>query len=286
MIVRRITDTVDQFRKPEYTGENRCMPCTVVNAVIAVVLAFTAVGLFGSNIGWSVGLGMGAIVLGLAGGSIYFRGYLIPGTPTLTKTYFPDWVLRKFDKVPRTQAAVSADEDLDVETVLTRADVIEPCQTEDDLCLTEDFRAAWSDRIDVVRSEEASRSDLAEILGVEPNTLTFEEFGDAFVARVDGTRAGQWESRGAFLADVAAATLLEGCLSGWRALTLRQQSQILYGLRLFLEECPECTGTVAVREDTVESCCRSIDIVAVVCEECGTRMIEVDHPADGTQSVA
>ena len=83
---------------------------------------------------------------------------------------------------------------------------------------------------------------------------------------------------------MAAATELGDRLDGWQTLGLRQQSQLLYALRLFLEECPECTGAVTMEEDTVESCCRSMDIVAVSCQECGARIFETDHPGDVAQA--
>ena len=281
-----VTDMIDRFRQPEYTGENRCMPCTVVNSAIAVVIAAAIGGVVTTTAGVAPGIGVGGIVLGVSVASIALRGYLIPGTPTLTKRYFPDWLLGRFDKELRARAEVSADEDLDVETVLMRADAVEPCEDVDDLCLTDSFRTRWSDRIGTVRSEETSRAELARLLGVEVDELTFEEFGEAFVARADGTRVGQWESRGAFLADVAAATELETRLDGWQMLGLQHQSQLLYALRLFLEECPECAGAVALEEDTVESCCRSIDIVAVSCQDCGARMFETNHPGDAARTTA
>jgi hypothetical protein len=277
-------EAVDRFRHPEYTGENRCTPCTVLNSVIAVVVALAVGVALGTSGGPAVGLVGATVVLGVSAASIALRGYLVPGTPTLTKTYVPAWVLRTFDKEPATRAEVSVDDDLDVETVLVDAEALEPCADEDDLCLTTEFRRAWNDRIDIVRSAETSRAELAETLGVDADEVTFEPFDDAFVARVDETRAGRWESRGAFLADVAAATELDRRLSGWQALGLREQSQILYGLRLFIEECPECDGLVAVEEDTAESCCRSVDIVAVSCQECGARVFEANHP--GTIGVA
>ena len=275
-----VIDVVDQFRRPEYTGESRCTPCAVVNSGIAVIVAVVIGGVVGANAGKTVGTGVGILLLGVSAVSIALRGYLVPGTPTLTKKYFPDWLLRRFDKVPRANAEVSADEDLDIETILMRAEAVKPCENADDLCLTEEFRTAWNDRIDRVRSKEASRAELADILDIEADNLTFEEFGEAFVAHTDEVQVGQWESRGAFLADVAAATELEIRLDGWQTLHLQQQSQLLYALRLFLEECPECAGTVAIEEDTVESCCRSVDIVAVSCQECGVRIFEANHPSD------
>ena len=31
-------DALDRVRQPEYVGENRCLPCTVTNLVIAAIL--------------------------------------------------------------------------------------------------------------------------------------------------------------------------------------------------------------------------------------------------------
>ena len=81
--------TLDRVRQPEYTGENRCVPCTVANLAIAAVL--TAGLAFASVPG-------AAVFAVFAVGSIWLRGYLVPKTPELTKRYFPDWLLAKFDK--------------------------------------------------------------------------------------------------------------------------------------------------------------------------------------------
>jgi hypothetical protein len=98
----------NQLRQPAYTGDNRCLPCTAVNIVIAVV-----VSAFASIV--SPVLGVGVFVLSLV--AIYVRGYLVPGTPTLTKRYFPERVLRWFDKE---STALVADETtgIDPEQVL------------------------------------------------------------------------------------------------------------------------------------------------------------------------
>ncbi|MGM0604445.1 MAG: hypothetical protein ACQETB_02105, partial [Halobacteriota archaeon] len=54
----------NRLRQPEYTGVNRCTPCTIVNTVFALLLA-AAVSIV------SVGLGIVAVVL--SAGAIYFR---------------------------------------------------------------------------------------------------------------------------------------------------------------------------------------------------------------------
>lgn len=78
------------LRQPEYTGENRCPPCTVVNAVIAAVGSVT-VGVVASPVAGAVALAVGAA-------AIWLRGYLVPYTPQLTKRYLPERVLAWFGK--------------------------------------------------------------------------------------------------------------------------------------------------------------------------------------------
>lgn len=86
-----VRDVLEEFGRPEYTGENRCVPCTVVNLVIAAAVAVVlgrrnrALGLFA--------FGASVVVIAL-------RGYLVPGTPTLTKRYLPPRLLRWFGKEP------------------------------------------------------------------------------------------------------------------------------------------------------------------------------------------
>src|SRR6056297_2692903 len=84
-------DVVDDLRQPKYTGENRCEPCTVLNLSIAAVGS--------SLIARKSRLG-GLLAIGISIALIYLRGYLGPGTPTLTKHYLPSAVLRWFGKDP------------------------------------------------------------------------------------------------------------------------------------------------------------------------------------------
>ena len=260
-------DVLDTFRQPEYTGDNRCIPCTVVNVAIAAVLAALIAT-------WSIPVGAGAFVLFVL--SIYLKGYLIPGTPTLTKRYFPDSVLRLFDKEPTAETPPPTDEELDLEGILQSVDALEPCEYGDDLCLTESFEAAWFERIAELKRSDTTRTDLARILDIDEADLEVADHGDAFVARLEGRRIGQWESRAAFLADMAAANELRERYPGWTDFEVPKRSRILQGLRIFLEECPTCGGPVALEEDVVESCCRSIDVIAATCGDCGARLFEAE----------
>lgn len=259
------SDVLSRLRQPEYTGENRCVPCTVTNVFIAAVLA-GALALVSPPL---------AVVFAVfAVGSIWLRGYLVPKTPELTKRYFPDWVLAKFDKAP---AAPEPPSDFDPEEVLLEAGVVEPCAEADDLCLTDDFESAWWNRIDALENEDTLRDELADQLDLDPETVTFDTYGDAFIAHSDETQIGQWESRAALLADLAAAKELPGWVEYWPSLPSTQRSQLLGGLRVFVTECPTCGGDVTADTEVVESCCRSTTVVAVGCEDCGDRLLEVPH---------
>lgn len=269
---------LDAVRQPEYTGENRCTPCTLVNAGIAGVLAvLVAVGLPLGPTGSAVA---GGTVLLVSAAAIALRGYLVPGTPWLTRTYFPDWVLRYFD-----HAKLAPEVDVEPVAVLDAADAVTECEDVDDLCLTEDFRAAWYGRMDDLRGTDASRQTLASMLDLPADGVDLEDHGGAYVALADGGgasgrwRVGQWESSGAFLADMAGAAALEERVAGWTELEAAARGRVLNGLRVFLDECPSCGGPVDFGEETVESCCRSKEVVAVTCRDCGDRLFEADQPA-------
>jgi hypothetical protein len=80
-------DLLERLEQPEYTGENRCGACTAVNLLLAAALA----ALLGRR---NRALGLLAFVGGAA--LVYLRGYLVPGTPELTKAYLPPSVLALF----------------------------------------------------------------------------------------------------------------------------------------------------------------------------------------------
>ncbi|WP_255151221.1 hypothetical protein [Halorarius halobius] len=275
------TPVVDRLRQPEYTGENRCTPCTAVNIVLAVCLSAAA------GYAWSLAVGPWWWVafwgvFGVSVAAIWLRGYLVPGTPELTKRYFPDWLLAYFDKGPQASGGLAAGAsdgdlrtDVDPESLLLSAGVVEPCAQEDDLCLTEAFRAAWHDRMADLRAADADRAALADQLDIDPGSLRFEEHDSGFEAFDGDRRLGQWESRAALIADLAAAAELPQHVDDWDRLAVSAKAQVLGGLRVFLETCPTCEGQVTAGTEVVESCCRSHEVVAVGCRDCDARLLEV-----------
>jgi hypothetical protein len=270
---------IDRVRRPEYTGENRCTPCTIANSAIAVVCS-AALGV----VLWVAGVTPVVVALATVGlftasaGAIWLRGYLLPGTPELTKRYLPDPVLARFDKLPEEVEvdADKSDDGVDPEVYLQAAGAVEECATVDDLCLSRGFRGDWNHRTRSAREEDVGPDAVVDALGLSMAGEAAElvEFGEAVVLERDGRQVGKWESRAALVADVAAAAVFADRSDEWEHLDAFERSAVLRGLRIFAESCPLCDGTVDLGEETVESCCRSYDVVAVACSDCDSRLFE------------
>ncbi|MEF8801481.1 MAG: hypothetical protein V5A38_13340 [Halolamina sp.] len=298
-----VPEALEQYRQPEYTGENRCLPCTAVNVAIALLLSA-----FASFIGTPV---LGLLVLGGSLLSIYLRGYLIPGTPELTKAYLPDWVLATFDKAERppfepepdlseasedpaaadsgaadttatgkpasTETDGPADEALiDPETLLFEVDAIRETGDSEDIELTDAFADSLLEGATELRDDEGERATaLAGLLGVEATDAIIEEeiHGPAFYAGEE--RLHRWPSEAALLADASAHRALAGRVQ-WETIAPAQRLGIARALRSFLSTCPVCGGAVGLTEETVSSCCRAWDVFAVRCKECEAHFLELE----------
>lgn len=259
---------IDRLRQPEYTGENRCVPCTVVNVVIAAVLA-AAIG----YLWWPAGLASFLVFLA----AIYVRGYLVPGTPTLTKRYLPDRVLRWFEKSPEVHTMGEADVEVDAERTLLELELVEFTPDGQDLQATSAFRERWrSEREALGEDRDRLLERLAGVLDGEPAEFTIITRGDGAVVQRNNRPVAQWESVAAMRADMAAVPVLADRHPEWDELSVEVQGRLLNGLRVFLEECPECGGEVGFSRDTVESCCREYEVVAMSCRTCESLLLEVE----------
>lgn len=264
---RSESSLLEQFKHPEYTGENRCTPCTIANVAIATV-ASGAIALYSPSVAASVFI--------LSAAAIYFRGYLVPYTPTMTKRYFPDRVLRWFEKQPESAWETEEEGLVDVEQTLASMNIVRPCESKNDLCLSEDFREEWQWRMSTLDNEEKQKTAIGSLLGVDYRNVSMATYGEAVVVRYDGRQVGQWESDAALLADIAADGILQAEQDEWRNLDPINRSRILNSLRMFLEQCPECGGPARLNQETVESCCREMEVAAVSCQECGVRLFEIE----------
>lgn len=268
---------IDRLREPEYTGENRCLPCTIVNVGIALVLG-AGIGYMGllASQNSAIAAGTGGMFLLAALAAISLRGYLVPYTPTLTKRYLPDRILRWFEHHEQ-ETEVDSLEDIDVEQLLVSLGVLGECDQQNDLCLTPSFQRRWRDRMERFREmdRESRHAAITELLELD-DEHTVEEYGNtAAIVMVDGTQVAQWESDAAFVADLAADELLREWTGRWSAFSIPERGQLLNSLRMFLQQCPTCDSPVTMGQDTVQSCCRSRDVVAVTCSKCDSRVFEV-----------
>ncbi|RLM53642.1 hypothetical protein DVK02_12380 [Halobellus sp. Atlit-31R] len=265
-----------RWRQPEYTGANRCLPCTVVNVALTALVA--------AGVG-SVSAPLGVVVAALGVAAIYFRGYLVPGTPTLTKRYLPESVLELFDghDAPEFALGAGASAVVDIERFLVDVGALDPCRGDEDLCLSPAFREAWYGRIDDRSADPADAVPaLLEDVGRD-RQVTTEQRQRAFVVMVDSAVVGRWESTAAFRADCAADAVLRDRSTTWATLTDETRLEVLGALRLWLDRCPDCGGPVSIDGETVESCCRSFKVVAATCDDCGTRVFEARLPAEELQ---
>lgn len=275
MLERNVTP---RLRRPEYTGDNRCLPCTGLNLLI-VLGASVLLQYWGEHV---IGLIVG--VLGLV--LIYARGYVVPGTPALTRRYLPASILAWFehDEVPagqpaETDGSTASSNQFNPEGALRDAGALRSCPNRDDLCLDEGFRRKWHAAMnDAVGDVQTGVESLIPESVNAPITVEFR--GETVVARVSETTIAQWPSRAAVVADIAGGSVLAETDAEWDDRDFANRTQLLGGLRLWLDRCSVCDGRLELGEEVVESCCRSIPVFAMTCTDCGARILEAPLPED------
>lgn len=274
MFPRPSVQRLTALRDPAHTGENRCTPCTVVNLVLAAVLTVAA---------GAVWLPLAALALLLSVTSIYFRGYLVPGTPTLTERYLPDRVLAWFGKTTEQSRTAHGERgprlttDLGAESRLRDAGVLEKTETDetDGTRLTPEFRTGWLDGLENL--ETASVADGVRATFGDDATTT--PVGGELTTVVDGERLIGWETDAALRADIAAAAVLTTRYDGWEELDGPDRQELLATLRAYLDRCPNCGSTVELTDSLIESCCRPAErTVTAQCVDCGATLLDVGEP--------
>ncbi|NGM70489.1 hypothetical protein G6M89_16015 [Natronolimnobius sp. AArcel1] len=212
---------------------------------------------------------------------IYLRGYLIPGTPTLTQRYVPQPVLNWFGKQPAVPAEDDStlepnpDGNASVESIL-ESFVVE-CEDVDDLCLEESFRADWREEMARLRRTDGGTARLASELGVEPARLETETTENRFAVAVDGTQVARWNSQPAYLADIAAIVVLGERDDDWATLEEAERSRTLATLRSFLEHCPACDQPLAAADESERFCCGGEQTLTLQCEACEVAVFRTTH---------
>ena len=263
----------DRIRRPEYTGDNRCLPCTAVNLGIASLIS-GVVAL--ASIPVAVALFVASML------AIYLRGYLVPGTPALTKRYLPESVAASVGEHP-------VDDTPEFETLEKlddhRENAVEPEQFLRDVGvfedgdkgrLTETFTA--SRRAALERRDRSAASDPGVVAGLfdDPDDISFED--RAYPAVNVDRRIRSWPSEAALLGDVVTDEALSATTDRWASVPIEQRLDILELLRQEYDACPACGGPLERSPDTVESCCGVFEVIAVRCLDCGDRLQEL-HPS-------
>ncbi|MFC6962313.1 hypothetical protein [Halocatena marina] len=257
----------ESVRRPEYTGANRCWPCTVANAGIVVgvgILAAIVTPLLSIFV-----VAVGVTILAL-------RGYVIPYTPRVAPRLLALLGLEAsfFSHTERTVGGIGGDS-VDGDTVIAALGEAGVLTGGEELALSPDFAHDWHNAIDDVDRE--SLADAVADAAVTPvQARRFDNDGRTWiiVTDEDGSVASErWLSRPIAIADVAAVRTLKETGVDTRIAVAAAAS-----LRLFLDECPDCGGRVV--ETTGDGCCGGFgpsgpDHV-LACEDCDQRLATLD----------
>ncbi|RDI72748.1 zinc finger-like domain-containing protein [Halopelagius longus] len=264
---------LDSVRRPEYTGEGRCWPCTAVNAFVVVVAA---------GVLSVLSVPVGVLALGVGTALVYLRGYVVPGTPAFAprlvaslglQSLFPhaDGEARRSDDL--------TDEEVDGEeliVVLLETGVLAEAP-DGALELSAEFAESWEREMAALR--EWSDEELAEIVA---DAAPFEASGEHAYGglSIEGPTRAVWLSRVHGIADAAAIRALAAA-----GVPERYRAYATTPLRMFVETCPDCGGDVV--ETTRSDCCGGSGSVydspideVLACEDCGAVVYRFDETVD------
>ena len=140
------------------------------------------------------------------------------------------------------------DQSTTVAEQLVTAGVLTAVGSGDDFALTDDFRDDWRRRTGNLRDRNRT-AYLAQFFEIDPDALSIETTPDgAVLVRKNRQRIGEWPSKVAIDADVAAFVTLQEWLPEWEELDGRTRDELVARLRLFLSSCPDCDGDLTVEE--------------------------------------
>lgn len=242
----------DTFRSPEYTGSNRCWPCTMFNIVI--------LGFITASIGYVV-RPLVAVPLAVVGGAVvWLRGYLFPGTPSVgayVVAHFPLKVFRS-ERLASTPDPIPTDTDIDpVYLINSLIDHSVMYEYGDKLQLAPAFREQWREEICDVRehSNDALASNLVDALPWVSGSEIIEREGQTWIVLSDESHRVEeeaWLTVVSATAELAAVRALGNYAPG-----MHHERRIVAAppLQSLLEHCPIC-GT-PIEETAVDSCCGS-----------------------------
>jgi len=262
--------TLAAVRRPEFTGENRCWPCTAVNVAVLAV-AVPAVARFRP---------LPAVVLAVLGvAGITLRGYVVPYTPRFAPAVAAalpgDWFGHGEDEGSLRDVG-DDDTPEDVLELLVAAGVVRV--DGDHLAIDEDVAEAWRERMRAADDDWSSMVAVAErdLPGVD--SARVERAGDETYVVVTGGSAA-WLRLPVAVAELAAVDVLAGT-----DLPAASRAVGAHALCAFLETCPVCCDDLV--EGAADDCCGHTlaepgadPPTVLACEPCGVTFYTLD---DGT----
>lgn len=301
---------LDSLRRPEHTGENRCLPCTAVNST----LVLAAAGLVGRR--WRPA---GAAVLAVGAAAIALRGYVVPYTPQFAPRLvdrLPIDFKGRADPSSDSFATVEIEDEADAADGVTHADESE-ARTGDP---STDGNAGLPDSDSLTALDADGQQvmvtllDAGVIVDDGETVQPAEEFVDAWDAAMADLRERDDEALAAAVADTAPFDGSGDADSDWvvvegegRALHLTRPIAIAetaavqvmadfdvpqayrfdaaQPLRMLLETCPNCGGVV--EETNTDICCGGsagayggVTYEVLVCADCDALVYEFDETVD------
>jgi len=272
MTIERVQVLVRQvqawFFSDEYTGEQRCLPCTVVNLVL---LALGVLVLALRSKSAAVAIGIFGIFL------IWIRGYLVPYTPQFAPKVVAHLPINFREGARQNSSLTDLSENrlemtrkegevmlgtnkrdtnqdsyIDVSTpilpLLPKAGII--IQYNDKLALDESYREKWRSIIKNVRTNNLKTTIKTTTPAANVERVTEEETTWYILTDEDQSiKSETWLSPAVAIAEVATIKAVEDSVSSSTAV------QAAAFLRPFLEQCPVCDGELI--ETTANQCCAS-----------------------------
>jgi hypothetical protein len=165
----------------------------------------------------------------------------------------------------------------DVETHLRRAGVLVDEGENRVPSVAPAFERSWRRRIVSVGDRSEDEAVLADLLSAPRRAVELDWVAEdgALVATVRGARAGCWPSRAAFVADVTAVEEFRDRYPEWWALSPTMRTRALAALRLCLDWCPTCDGSIRIAH--VDGHTPDADsVLAATCEGCAAHLFEAE----------
>lgn len=266
-----MSDPLATLRRPEYTGSNRCWPCTILNAgllaaaVVALLLARRR------------RLAAVAASVGVAG--ITLRGYLLPYTPRIAPRLVAALPVDPFHRddpdalvEPGAADAPTGDE---IVSALFEAGIVVP--EGEEVFLDDEFRRRWRTEMEALRrlgvDELAAVAD--DLTPARVETTTHRGWNGTYVVLTHSAGGRTSLPRAIAVAELAAARTLESAVEDDRLRLAAGRP-----LRPFLEACPLCDGEF-VR--TATTCCGEVTPIGAApkeklrCPDCGDRLFTFDE---------